>query len=72
MSSQNVIDLREHLALVKGQIKTLLNQSVLVNTSLDGQSFQPMSALKDLRALEKELMHELLAAQPFEIVTKNY
>jgi len=71
MPSQNVINLQNRLALVQAQIAVLQAQPVLVPTSLDGQSFDPLTALVKYREMEKELMHEIFRALPFEIPTRT-
>ena len=56
MSSQTVITLKAQLALLDGQINTLLNQSVLVDHSLDGQSFSGGTGLDKLLDRKEKLL----------------
>lgn len=72
MPSQIAIQLQADLAAVQSQINVLTSQPTLVPTSLDGQSFDPVTALDKLYALKERIMVRIRKELPYEIITKNY
>lgn len=71
MPSQTVLNLKAQLALLDGQINTLLNQQVLLDHSIDGQSLQGNANLDRLMERKEKLLVLLRKCQPYEIVTRT-